>query len=40
MLRVQRWVLEVCNPSKLHKAIITIQQENKKKKWIQENDKT
>ena len=40
MLKMQRWVPEVCNRSKLHKGIVFIQQENRKKKWIQENDKT
>ena len=40
MLRVQRCVLEVCNPSKLHKAFIFSQQENRKNKWTQEKKKT
>ena len=40
MLRVQRCVPELSNPSKLHKAIIFCQQENRKKKWILEKKKT
>ena len=40
MLRVQRCVPEIFNPSKLNKCGTIYQQENGKMRWIQENNKT
>ena len=38
MLRVQRCVPEIFNPSKLHKSCIIYRQENRKMKGIQEKE--